>query len=190
MREINRTTIVILIFIIGIASINFISAANFPLYANENKIFAGKEKEMVFTLSVISREILDLKQMLSPNKDVLESLHKDSRNLFGDEFKSFTHQLLETFYKIEHSLKSNQEYIDELRLTNNSLLSTKETETIKTLTIMAFITFPLSLIVAIFDMKTTYVPIIGMKNDFWIILGIMFSLTFLFFLFFKYKKWL
>ena len=60
----------------------------------------------------------------------------------------------------------------------------------KTLTIMAFVTFPLALVVSIFGLDTNYVPIIGQPYDFWIIIGILSGLTALFFVFFKYKKWL
>ena len=60
----------------------------------------------------------------------------------------------------------------------------------KILTIMAFVTFPLSLIAAIFGMNTVYIPIIGTPGDFWIVMGIMGFATFLMFLYFKRKKWI
>jgi len=60
----------------------------------------------------------------------------------------------------------------------------------KTLTIMAFVTFPLTLISSVFGMNTTYLPIVGVHGDFWIILGFMCTLAIVFFSYFKYKKWL
>ena len=60
----------------------------------------------------------------------------------------------------------------------------------KTLTIMACVTFPLSLSAAIFGMNTKTLPLIGIENDFWIIIGIMGFAMLLLFSFFKYKNWL
>ena len=70
------------------------------------------------------------------------------------------------------------------------MLSSKENEVMKTLTIMAFVTFPLSLIATIFGMNTVNMPIIGGDYDFWIVIGIMAIFTFAFFVFFKKNKWL
>ena len=60
----------------------------------------------------------------------------------------------------------------------------------KILTIMAFVTFPLSLIASIFGMNTSTLPVVGYEYDFWVIIGGMFMFTVIFFAFFKYKKWL
>jgi Mg2+ and Co2+ transporter CorA len=60
----------------------------------------------------------------------------------------------------------------------------------KTLTIMAFVTFPLTLISSVFGMNTSYLPLIGVQGDFWIVIGIMSLLAVSFFIFFRLKRWL
>jgi magnesium transporter len=70
------------------------------------------------------------------------------------------------------------------------MLTTRQNEIIKNLTIMAFITFPLTLLSSMFGMNTTSSPILGHPADFWIIVGIMLSGGVGFFTFFKYKRWL
>ena len=60
----------------------------------------------------------------------------------------------------------------------------------KTLTTVAFITFPLTLIAGVFGMNAIAIPIIGYKYDFWIILGGMLLTTIVVFGFFKFKKWI
>ena len=74
--------------------------------------------------------------------------------------------------------------------TNTSLLSTRTTEITKNLTIMAFITFPLTLLANIFGMNTENNPIIGSPYDFWIIVAMMVAGIISMFEFFRYKKWL
>ena len=80
--------------------------------------------------------------------------------------------------------------LDELRETNNSILTTKQNEIMKTLTILAFIVVPLATLSQIFGMNVTHTPLVGLPYDFWIIIGIMLGLALAMFGYFKYKKWI
>ncbi len=80
--------------------------------------------------------------------------------------------------------------LHELRETNNSLLSTKENETMRVLTIMALLTFPLSLMVAILQIDTVHNPIRGLPYDFWIILGTVIVTGTCMVVYFKHRGWL
>ena len=80
------------------------------------------------------------------------------------------------------------ETLEELRNTNSALLTTKQNEIMKLFTILAFITFPLTLFTSMFGMNTIATPIVGGTNDFWMILGIMGVVSIGFFAYFKYKR--
>jgi Mg2+ and Co2+ transporter CorA len=60
----------------------------------------------------------------------------------------------------------------------------------KILTIMAFLTFPLSLFSSLFGMNTTATPIIGNPHDFWIIVSIMMLAIITIVSYFRHKGWL
>lgn len=156
----------------------------------ESEIFKKKEKEMVIKISEVSRQLLDFKRATSLHCEVLRSFEVAGEKFFGNDFRFYLRSIMGTCYKLESAIKNTMEYLGELRETNNSMLSTKQNEIMKVLTIMAFVTFPLSLIAAIFGMNTKTLPIVGTQNDFWIIIGIMIALATSFFIFFKYKKWL
>ena len=156
----------------------------------ESEIFKKKEKEMVIKISEVSRQLLDFKRATSLHCEVLRSFEVAGEKFFGNDFRFYLRSIMGTCYKLESAIKNTMEYLGELRETNNSMLSTKQNEIMKVLTIMAFVTFPLSLIAAIFGMNTKTLPIVGTQNDFWIIIGIMIALAPSFFIFFKYKKWL
>lgn len=155
----------------------------------EEGIFDHREKEMVFALSDISRNLLNFKKSTDFHKEVLESLDFFGKKMFDENFSNHVHKILDEYSKVYRGVRNNMEFVTELRETNNSLLSTKENEIMKTLTIMAFVTFPLSLLAAVFSMNTEFTPLVGRTDDFWIILSFMIGATFIFFAFFKYKKW-
>lgn len=156
----------------------------------ESRIFHGEERQMVQEISRINRILLTFRESLSTHKEVLESFEIAGQNFYGEKFKYHLRSIVGEYYKVATSINNTREYLNELRDTNDSLLSTKQNEIMKTLTIMAFVTFPLSLLAAIFGMNTVYTPFIGKENDFLIIVILMLILTFIMFIFFRVKKWL
>lgn len=160
------------------------------LIGAEKKIFSGEEKEMVQVLSNLSRELIDFKQSTRMHHPVLEDFATVSRGFFGESFEYYTEDIQSEFTKVHDMIMSNKELVTDLRETNDSLLSTKQNEAIKTLTMLAFATFPLTLIASIFALDTTHKPIVGSTYDFEIILGIMVAVLIGIFSYFKYKKWL
>ena len=156
----------------------------------EAKIFEGREKDMVIDLSHISRDLLNFKQAINPHRDVLDSLEPAGRQFFGSDFGYYLKGIIGEYFRVQHGIEANLDSLAELRETNNSLVSTKQNEVMKVLTIMAFVTFPLSLIAGIFGMNTVVLPVVGHRYDFWIIIGIMAAAVAVFFGYFKYKNWL
>ena len=160
------------------------------LKAIEEKIFSGKEKEVVYEIALLSRQLLNFHQATSAHREVLESFEEAGRKFFGQEFFYYLRGITGEYFRTDNRIKSIKESLQALKETNDSLLTTRQSEIMKVLTIMAFVTFPLSLIASILSMNTDYLPIVGYPNDFWIVMGIMALATLSFFVFFRYKKWL
>ncbi len=156
----------------------------------EDRIFKGHEREMVASISVIGRMIHDFRRTLEPHRQMLESLETPGERLFGAGFAYHVRSVMGEYERVRHTLEHLREWQLELRETNNSLLSLKQNEIMKNLTIMAFITFPLTLLVSLFSINARHNPILGSEYDFWIILGIIGGAAVLLIIFFKYKKWL
>lgn len=169
---------------------NQLDSINDSLKEIENEIFNGKEREMVLAISKVSRDLLNFHHATSAHKQVLRSLESASLNFFGENFSYYVKDVVNEYYKIDNSTEGNIESLRELRGTNDSLLTTKQNEITKTLTVMAFIILPLSFISSVYSMNTSFVPLAGGKNDFWIIIGIMAFVGLAIFAVFKGKKWL
>ena len=156
----------------------------------ENEIFKGKEREMVEALSKAGRDILNIKQGLDPHQDILTSLNELTAEFAGKEYVSQVRSIENMYYRSRKHTTRIWQTLAELRETNNSLLSTKQNEVMKIFTILAFVTFPLSLFASVFGMNTLHTPFVGSKYDFWIVIGLMGCATFFMFLFFRHKHWL
>lgn len=156
----------------------------------EEKIFLDNPKDMVEYLAALNHNVLDFKHSLKRHGPILTSFNKVSSDLFGDKFQYYSHAISGEYEKIWNITEDNKEMVKDLQETNDSLLNTRSNEIMKNLTIMAFITFPLTLLASIFGMNTKFLPIVGMNNDFWIIMSIMIAGMALMLAWFRHKKWL
>jgi len=156
----------------------------------EESIFAGKEREMVFELSSLNRVLIYFREALTSHKDILKLFRRTSIHLFGKEFESYVDHVTQEYNKAEHAVLSAKEYAKELRQTNDSLLSTKQNEIMRTLTVINFIILPLSVITGLFGMNVDKTPLSGNSYDFWIIVASMIIITVISTSIFKKKNWL
>ena len=156
----------------------------------EEHIFRGEERRMVAQLSQVGRVIHDFRQSLLPHEEMLRSLEPVGMRFFGSEFSYHIRALEGAYGRIQRSLENLRDSLSELRETNNSLLSTKQSDIMKTLTVLTFTFLPLSFIADLFQMTTHNTPIVGTPGDFWIILCGMAVVALCCIFYFKFKKWL
>jgi magnesium transporter len=156
----------------------------------EDRIFNGDERSMVVRLSHTGRIIHDFRQRLLPHKEMLVSLEPQATRMFGPEFLYYIRNLEGEYERVRTIVEHLREALIELRETNNSLLTTKQNEIMKTLTVVAFITLPLELIASLLTMPTRGTPIIDLPGAFWIVLAVMALFAGGFLVYFKRKGWL
>jgi magnesium transporter len=155
----------------------------------EAQVFSGKEKEMVFEISVLKRDILNFRRTLKPQRAIIESLVQKDHPFVPADLKVYFSDLIGTNIRLWNMLESQKETIEALEDTNNSLLSNKLDQTMKVLTIFSAILLPLTAYSNMMAMNAS-VPFLGNDYGFWIHLGIMFLISVMTFAVFKIKKWL
>jgi magnesium transporter len=155
----------------------------------EQAIFSDREREMVVAISNINRELLVHKRTLSTHQDALDSLEHAGITVFGENFRNYLRGIAAFHFRVYSRSLGYMDTVNELRNTNDSLLSARQNEVMKNLTVMAFTTLPLTLMAALFGMNTIDTPIVGVPGDFWIIVGSMILLMVVFFSYFKLRKW-
>lgn len=162
---------------------------NSVLKRAEKKIFAGEERSMVHLLTDLNRDLLDFRWALKNHREVLYSLSAAGRDFFGDKFNYYLSALVGEFERVWNTLESNRATFLDLRETNESLLTIKTNETVKLLTVITFIFFPLTFISQLFGMNTN-LPFVGESYDFAAALGIMIGSVLILFAVAKSRRWL
>src|SRR3989344_197238 len=156
----------------------------------EEKIFSGFERDVVEELSIIRRDIIDFRRAVKPEHITLDSLKEHGLKLFGKGLEPYFTGLIGEYMKVWNLLENNKETLDALYDNNTTLLEVKQNEIMKLFTILAFVTFPLSLLVGILGINTPHNPILGKVNDFWVIVGIVAASIITMLIVFKKKNWI
>ncbi|MEK7501360.1 MAG: CorA family divalent cation transporter [Patescibacteria group bacterium] len=161
------------------------------LLTAETSIFNGDERNMVRVLSNVSRELIDFRQTSRIHRDIWDNLIDSSdNNPLGKEFLPYARDMRDEFNHVHELVGNCRELLADLRETNDSLLSTKQNEIIKTLTLIACIFYPLSFIAALFTIPALSVPIINISQGWNIVLLIMIACSSLMWWWFKKKRWI
>lgn len=100
----------------------------------ENKMFSGQEKRTILELSEISRHLIDFKKITAVYPELFGALTENGIKLLGKKSEELSRESFERFEKSKTKLEILADTAKELRETNNSLLSTKQNQTMKTLT--------------------------------------------------------
>ncbi len=105
----------------------------------EKKMFSGHEKDTIFDLSEASRHLIDFRKITAIYPEVFDALAVEGGEIFGKKFSELSKEMAERFEKSRTKLEVLFETVHELRETNNSLLSTKQNESMKMLTVITVI---------------------------------------------------
>lgn len=136
--------------------------------------------------------MIDFSRAVKPQASVLELLGKKSKRFFGPGLKQLVQEVIGSQVRVWNVLENHQELINSIEQTNNSLLSHKLSDIMKFLTVVSFITFPLSVVVGFFGMNIfDKIPIVKENTYSWAyILAFMFITTIIMIAYFRKKKWL
>ncbi|HEY4509328.1 MAG TPA: magnesium transporter CorA family protein [Candidatus Paceibacterota bacterium] len=115
----------------------------------KGKIFQNKERQMVVSISELTRTLLDFKRVTDLHQEILKTLQSRGKDIFGEDFYREMESTILDYSKINTTIKSNMEMLRELRETDDSLLTAKQNETIKKFTIIGSALLILSIIITI-----------------------------------------
>jgi magnesium transporter len=157
----------------------------------EDLIFSDQQNQAVKEILTLRRNIVNIRKIIQNHKNILQKLLEMESSLVEKKsIQKYYAGLVENSKRIWEMLDNQKEMVEVLNNTNESLLNGRMTDIMKTLTIFSVIVFPLTLVAAIFGMKTKEMPLVDSPYSFWIIIGMMFLVCLMMLSFFKSKKWL
>ncbi|MBB3129312.1 magnesium transporter [Paenibacillus rhizosphaerae] len=156
----------------------------------EEDILMHTKKSHLNEIIGLRSEILWLKKVLGPQKDVINTLNKKDLRLIDDQLQKYFSDIYENAVKISETFDTYRDLMSNLREAYQSSIANRANEIMRVFTAMTVIFMPLTIITGIYGMNFDNIPEIHWKYGYFMILGIMLVLGLGMVVIFKKKDWI
>ncbi|MBW7474607.1 magnesium/cobalt transporter CorA [Paenibacillus oenotherae] len=156
----------------------------------EEDILVHTKKSHLNEIIGLRSEILWLKKVLGPQKEVIATLNKKDLKLIDDQLQKYFSDIYENAVKIAETFETYRDLMANLREAYQSSLANRANEIMRVFTALTTIFMPLTFITGIYGMNFDYIPGLHTTGGSYILLGIMFFLAAGMLYIFRKKDWL
>ena len=161
----------------------------YKLESIEDDIEDRRSEEIVTDISKVKQEIISYRKIIKPQRPALRLLERHIERFLPEELELYFYDLVDASERIWDLLDNYKEVVEALESTNESVISHRQNDVLRVLTIFSVILLPLTLISGIFGMNVAF-PGEHTHTAFWVIVGLMIGTIGSMVAFFKYKRWL
>jgi magnesium transporter len=161
----------------------------YKLDSIEDDIEDRRSEEIVSDISKVKQEIISYRKIIKPQRPALRLLERRIERFLPENLELYFDDLVDASERIWDLLDNYKEVVEALEDTNESLISHRQNDVLRILTVFSVVLLPLTLISGIFGMNVLF-PGHETHEAFWIIVGLMIGLIVTMVAFFKYKRWL
>ena len=155
----------------------------------EDEMFEGRSEEIVRDLSNIKQEIISYRKIIKPERSTLRLLERHVGRFLPEQLELYFDDIVDAAERIWDLLDNYKEVVEALEDTNESVISHRQNDVLRLLTLISVTMLPLSLLASIFGMNVAF-PGEGTHEAFWIILGLLVAALISMVVFFRYKRWI
>jgi len=159
----------------------------------EKEIFETAHiKDQLFDIMVTKKNIITLRKILLPQRTVIAALEHKQKRFLPEDLEIYFDDVVDQIEKLWNILETQKEVIESLEDTNESLLSHKINNTMRTLTVFSVIMLPLTFLTGLFGMNVQlpFTEALSNISNFWNIIVAMFVIVIVMFGIFRWNKWL
>src|SRR5437868_736312 len=155
----------------------------------EDDMFAGHAEDVVRDISNAKQEIISYRKIIKPERSTLRLLERHVERFLPEELELYFDDIVDASERIWDLLDNHKEVVEALEQTNESVISHRQNEVLRILTVFSVVLLPLTLITGIFGMNVKF-PGFETVRAFWAVIAGMVATLFVLLGFFKYKRWL
>jgi magnesium transporter len=155
----------------------------------EDDIDDRRSEEIVHDISKAKQEIISYRKIVKPQRPALRLLERHIERFLPENLELYFDDLVDASERIWDQLDNFKEVVEALEDTNESVISHRQNDVLRILTVFSVILLPLTLISGIFGMNVLF-PGEATHEAFWVIVGLMIVVIAGMVGFFKYKRWL
>ncbi|MGE7827133.1 magnesium/cobalt transporter CorA [Paenibacillus sp. NPDC093718] len=156
----------------------------------EEDILMHTKKSHLSEIIGLRSEILWLKKVLGPQKEVINTLNKKDLRLIDDQLQKYFSDIYENAVKISETFETYRDLMGNLREAYQSSIANRANEIMRVFTAITTIFIPLTLITGIYGMNFDNMPELHWEYSYYVVIGVMISAGALMFYLFRKKDWI
>ena len=161
----------------------------YKLDSLEDDVFEGRSEDIVRDISNAKQEIISYRKIIKPERSTLRLLERHVERFLPEELELYFDDIVDAAERIWDLLDNFKEVVEGLESTNESVISHRQNNILRILTVVSVVLLPLTLITGIFGMNVRF-PGFETVTAWWAILGGMVALAAGLIAFFRRKRWL
>jgi len=161
----------------------------YKLESIEDDIEERRSEEIVTDISKVKQEIISYRKIIKPQRPALRLLERRMERFLPENLELYFDDLVDASERIWDLLDNYKEVVEALESTNEQLISHRQNDILRILTVFGTIFLPLTFITGVFGMNVLF-PGEHTHVAFWVIVGLMIGTIVSMIAFFRYKDWL
>src|SRR6266508_2290539 len=154
----------------------------------EDEMFEGRSEEVVRDISNVKQEIISYRKIIKPERSTLRVLERRVEAFLPEELDEYFDDIVDSAERIWDLLDNYKEVVEALESTNESVISHRQNDVLRLLTVFSVVLLPLTLITGFFGMNVHF-PGFGTAWAFWVIFSGMLVMLGGLLAFFRLKRW-
>lgn len=155
----------------------------------EDDMFEGHAEDVVRDISNVKQEIISYRKVMKPERSTLRVLERRIDRFLPEELELYFDDLNDAAERIWDQLDNYKEVVEGLESTNESVISHRQNDVLRLLTLISVTMLPLTLITSIFGMNVLF-PGEGSHTAFWAIAAALVATLVGMVAFFRWKRWI
>lgn len=156
----------------------------------EEDILMHTKKSHLNEIIGLRSEILWLKKVLGPQKELINTLNKRDLRLIDDQLQKYFSDIYENAVKISETFDTFRDLMGNLREAYQSSIANRANEIMRVFTAITTIFMPLTVITGIYGMNFDNMPETHTAYGYFVVIGIMAVLAVSMLLIFRKKDWI
>jgi magnesium transporter len=156
----------------------------------EEELVSDPGRKTLQEIHILKREMIYLRKSVWPLREVISGLERVESDLIKESTGIFLRDVYDHTIQVIDTVETYRDMLSGMLDMYLSSVSNRMNEVMKVLTIIATIFIPLTFIAGVYGMNFRYMPELGWRWGYFIVLGLMLAIGIMMVLFFKRKKWM
>ena len=156
----------------------------------EEDLISNPGAKTLQIIHYLKREMIFLRRSVWPLREVISGVSRKESTLIRESTGIFLRDVYDHTIQVIDTIETYRDMVSGMLDTHLSSISNRMNEVMKVLTIFAAIFIPLTFVAGIYGMNFSYMPELGWRWGYFVVLAIMATICISMLIYFKRKKWL